>query len=83
MGVQTIFNFFPKFAYNLIIVLYQTEVTKWYRFIQMQCTYSYKATYIQSCTVYSKLENWKNCFKKYQLMINDCMYDGTGAYLTH
>lgn len=35
MGVQTIFNFFPKFAYNLIIVLYQTEVTKWYRFIQM------------------------------------------------
>lgn len=35
MGVQTIFNSFPKFAYNLIIVLYQTEVTKWYRFIQM------------------------------------------------
>lgn len=35
MGVQTIFNSFPIFAYNLIIVLYQTEVTKWYRFIQM------------------------------------------------
>lgn len=33
-GGSEIFHFFP-FAYNLIIVLYQTEVTKWYRFIQM------------------------------------------------
>lgn len=34
-GGSEIFHFFPKFAYNLIIVLYQTEVTKWYQFIQM------------------------------------------------